>query len=59
MHCFCPKSCIRFSRGKINLEGYLIPQLSEPEKCNACGICGQMCPDLAISVYRYRERKTV
>ena len=52
---FCPKDCFDPSSGKINPEGYLLPDLSEPEKCNGCGICGWMCPDLAISVYRYKE----
>ncbi|OGW13413.1 MAG: hypothetical protein A3G93_01555 [Nitrospinae bacterium RIFCSPLOWO2_12_FULL_45_22] len=55
---FCPQSCITLSQGKINPEGYLLPVISEPEKCNACGICGQMCPDMAISVYRLKESKT-
>jgi 2-oxoglutarate ferredoxin oxidoreductase subunit delta len=54
---FCPQSCIRLSEGKINSEGYLLPVLAEPEKCTACAICGQMCPDLAISVYRYKEKQ--
>ena len=28
---------------------------SDPDKCNGCGICGWMCPDLAIDVYKYVE----
>jgi 2-oxoglutarate ferredoxin oxidoreductase subunit delta len=55
---FCPQSCIILSEGKINAEGYILPVIDEPENCNACGICGQMCPDLAINVYRYKESKT-
>ena len=24
----------------------------DPEKCNGCAICGRMCPDGAIDVYK-------
>lgn len=39
---------------KINRQGYL-PALISPENlehCTSCALCAQMCPDVAISVYR-------
>jgi NAD-dependent dihydropyrimidine dehydrogenase PreA subunit len=39
--------------GKIGPGGFSIAYVSNPETCNACGICGFMCPDMAIDVYKY------
>jgi len=35
---------------KLRIEGYPHAQLADPEKCNRCGLCWQMCPDAAIEI---------
>ena len=36
-------------------QGYLLPVFSDPDRCNACGICEWMCPHFAIEVYKLVE----
>ncbi len=50
---FCPRDCIEIPGDKFTPLGYLLPVFARPDECNACGICGWMCPDLAIDVYKY------
>jgi NAD-dependent dihydropyrimidine dehydrogenase PreA subunit len=38
---------------RFTAQGYVLPFFVGPDKCNACGICGLMCPDFAIEVYKY------
>ena len=52
---FCSRECIVITGEKIGPTGYLLPTFSDPDKCNACGICGWMCPDMAITVYKFVE----
>jgi 2-oxoglutarate ferredoxin oxidoreductase subunit delta len=52
---FCKRECIVMSEGRFTPLGYLLPVLSNPDKCNACGVCGRMCPHYAIEVYKYVE----
>lgn len=40
---FCPRDALR-----MNDQQY--PYLAYPERCNLCGICEVMCPDLAITI---------
>ena len=51
---FCPKKCVTMTKN-IGPGGNLLPAFSEPDNCNACGICGFMCPDMAIDVYKIVE----
>ena len=54
----CPKQLIRTS-AKLNDEGYLPAEFEDiagADGCNACCLCAQICPDLAITVFR--EEKT-
>lgn len=51
---FCSRGCIEMT-DKLSLLGLPLPAVTAPEKCNACGICGCMCPHLAIEVYKYSE----
>ncbi len=46
----CARGCITMS-ANFNRDGYLLPQFDEAN-CTSCGICGWLCPDLAIAVYR-------
>jgi 2-oxoglutarate ferredoxin oxidoreductase subunit delta len=34
--------------GRLNLKGYHLPDVVNPEKCNGCDRCGLFCPDFAI-----------
>lgn len=52
---FCARDCIEIPGDKFSPEGYLLAVFGHPEKCNACGICGWMCPGFAIKVYRFVE----
>ena len=51
---FCNRGCIVMT-DKASSLGLPIPAFINPDKCNACGICGWMCPHLAIEVYKYVE----
>ncbi len=55
---FCNRGCITLPEGKLTSRGTPLVDFTYPEKCNACGICGWMCPDFAIDVYKYVEAKT-
>ena len=50
---FCARECISIG-DKFGALGYRLPVFSNPENCNACGICSWMCPDFAIEVYKYK-----
>lgn len=52
---FCTKDCIAIKGDKFSPLGYLLPTFINEEKCNACQVCGWMCPDLAITVYEMVE----
>ena len=52
---FCSRGCITIPGDKFTPLGFLLPDFTHPEKCNACGVCGWMCPDCAIEVYKYVE----
>ncbi len=49
---FCARSCIEIKG--LGVQGYPVAQVVKAEKCNACGVCGWMCPDCAITVYKYK-----
>ena len=54
---FCARQCITISEDKISPRGFMLPVLTEPEKCNACGICGWLCPHSALEVRKFVEEK--
>jgi 2-oxoglutarate ferredoxin oxidoreductase subunit delta len=54
---FCAKGCIAITGDKISPQGFAVPSSVHPEKCIGCGICGWMCPDLAIAVYKLTENE--
>ena len=45
----CPKKILKIS-SSISAKGYTLPQVTNTEKCNGCGICEIVCPDFAIAV---------
>ncbi len=49
---FCAKGCLSLTGEGVSSQGANVPSFVAPEKCNGCGICGRMCPDFAIEVFR-------
>ncbi|GFE58679.1 ATP-binding protein [Geobacter sp. AOG1] len=37
---------------KINIQGYTPAAITFPEKCTGCALCAEMCPDVAITVFK-------
>jgi 2-oxoglutarate ferredoxin oxidoreductase subunit delta len=54
---FCPQDCITITGKKISPSGFVLPEVVKSEACTACCICGWMCPDYAIDVYKYTKEK--
>lgn len=52
---FCNRKCITIPEDRLGPKGYPVAVFSLPDECNACGICGWMCPDFAIRVFKYVE----
>ncbi len=48
---FCPNQVLAIGK-QVNSKGYEVVESVKPEECTGCTICGQMCPDGAIDVYR-------
>ena len=48
---FCPKDILAIGK-KVNSKGYEYVECTDPESCIGCAICGRMCPDGAIDVYK-------
>jgi 2-oxoglutarate ferredoxin oxidoreductase subunit delta len=48
---FCPKRILVMS-DDLNVYGVHYACLLEEQKCTGCAICGLVCPDVAIEVYR-------
>ena len=47
----CPKKIIRLSEG-FNEKGYHYIACDDSGECTACTLCGRICPDMAIEVYK-------
>ena len=47
----CPRQLIVLS-GKINLLGYTPAQALVQDECTGCKMCAEMCPDVAITVFK-------
>ncbi len=52
---FCKPGCITMCEDKVSPLGFILPVFSTPDNCNACGVCGMMCPHFAIEVYKFIE----
>lgn len=51
---FCPEGVLVMTE-RTNHKGYLLPELIDQPGCTACKICGRICPELAIEVFRFVE----
>ncbi len=47
----CPKKIIRIAEG-FNEKGYHYIVCDDSGECTACALCGRICPDMAIEVYK-------
>lgn len=54
----CPRGLLRLGE-KLNRFGFLPAEMpAECERdCTSCALCAQMCPDVAITVYRPNREK--
>jgi 2-oxoglutarate ferredoxin oxidoreductase subunit delta len=48
---FCPRQILVMSHD-FNSRGVHFASVVDEEKCTGCAICGLVCPDVAIEVYR-------
>ena len=49
---YCPKKILTVDTGTMNVKGYNVIKVTEPDKCIACTFCATMCPDSVITVER-------
>ena len=47
----CSRILVSLSDTPNNM-GYTVAIFSEPEKCTGCALCAEMCPDVAIMVFK-------
>ena len=47
----CSRKLVALSETS-NALGYKMAQFSNPEKCTGCCLCAEMCPDVAITVFK-------
>ena len=47
----CPKKLLKLGEER-NRNGYRVIVLSAPQEYTGCAICAEMCPDVAITVWR-------
>jgi 2-oxoglutarate ferredoxin oxidoreductase subunit delta len=53
---YCPRDVLALSK-HFNAKGYHPPQVIQPERCVACGLCEMLCPEFSIFVVEVgRER---
>jgi len=47
----CSKKLVSLSDTPNNM-GYTVAVFSGPQKCTGCALCAEMCPDVAIMVFK-------
>lgn len=47
----CPKGILKIG-DKTNPKGYYTVVVTDQEKCTGCTLCGIVCPDVAIEIYK-------
>lgn len=48
---FCPKNVLALGQ-KVNSKGYEYVEAIHMQNCIACCMCGRICPDGAIEIYK-------
>ena len=46
------ENSIFYIRKFINKKGFHYIEIIDPDNCNACGLCYQVCPDVAIEIWK-------
>ncbi len=54
----CPHDVLALDMERLTPKGYHPAHMVIPEACTGCGICSNVCPDAAITVYKYETKKT-
>jgi len=49
----CPFDVLAMSKD-VNAKGYTFSYMQNPDNCTGCAICGLVCPDGCISVYKIK-----
>ena len=52
----CPTDVIKMSEN-VNGKGFNYAYPANHEACTACTSCSLVCPDMCITVYRYKPQK--
>jgi 2-oxoglutarate ferredoxin oxidoreductase subunit delta len=47
----CARKLLSISE-KMNVHGYTVASITDMELCTGCALCAEICPDVAIIVYR-------
>lgn len=47
----CPRKLLVIG-DTTNQKGYYTVQMTDETKCLGCALCGQVCPDMALEVYK-------
>jgi len=47
----CARKLLSISE-KMNVHGYTVASITDMESCTGCALCAEICPDVAIIVYR-------
>ncbi|HDC92945.1 MAG TPA: hypothetical protein ENF15_04200, partial [Candidatus Acetothermia bacterium] len=42
---------------EYNSSGYRVVYMEHPDKCTGCAVCANVCPDVALEVYRQEPTK--
>jgi 2-oxoglutarate ferredoxin oxidoreductase subunit delta len=50
----CPQKVLALAPIRINAKGYH-PAEQVKENCTACAICAAVCPEAAITVFRFKK----
>ena len=50
----CPYGLLKIGE-KRNEKGYAAVEITDNSKCVSCKMCGLMCPDLAIEIYKEED----
>ncbi len=53
----CPHDVLALDMTRLTPKGYHPAYMVDPGACTGCQICAVVCPDAAITVYRYARQK--